>query len=390
MKKILSKLCISTAVLMIALSSCSDDNNSGGTDLRYPDRVDVGEADAFKNVKGFYLINEGLMGSNGASLDFYDAAQGDFYKNIFSFFNPSVTHGLGDTANDIQIKDDKAYIVITGSNLIVILDTKTNEQIGTINIKSPKRIILKDQYAYVTTTSNLAKSENEKYGAVAKIDLNNNQIVGYVACGYSPDGLAIRGTRLYVANSNYYASGESIYDNRVTLIDLDDFTFEKNMEVGLNLTSMVYDTMSANIYIISNGDYTPANPAKIYILSNANQISSIDVPASCMAVNDEYLYVSAAVYQGSEKQVSYSKIKTLTNTVESTNFIDSNYQKEIVTPYNIAINPETKDIYISDAKDYSTPGSIFCFSNSGKFKWSATTGIIPSKIAFSDNGLSGI
>ncbi|MEE1346941.1 MAG: YncE family protein, partial [Bacteroidales bacterium] len=35
-------------------------------------------------VSGFYLLNEGNMGSNKASLDFYDFSTGVYMRNIYS------------------------------------------------------------------------------------------------------------------------------------------------------------------------------------------------------------------------------------------------------------------------------------------------------------------
>ena len=36
----------------------------------------------------------------------------------------------------------------------------------------------------------------------------------------------------------------------------------------------------------------------------------------------------------------------------------------------IAINPETGEFFVTDAKDYVTPGTLYCFSRDGKKKWS--------------------
>lgn len=54
-------------------------------------------------VKGFFLLNEGNMGSNKASLDYFDYASGNYCKNIYPELNPTVQKALGDVGNDIQI-----------------------------------------------------------------------------------------------------------------------------------------------------------------------------------------------------------------------------------------------------------------------------------------------
>jgi DNA-binding beta-propeller fold protein YncE len=54
--------------------------------------------------------------------------------------------------------------------------------------------------------------------------------------------------------------------------------------------------------------------------------------------------------------------------------------KKIEIPYGIAINPETREIFVTDVKDYITPGTLYCFTPDGKKKWEITTGDIPARI----------
>ena len=51
-------------------------------------------------------------------------------------------------------------------------------------------------------------------------------------------------------------------------------------------------------------------------------------------------------------------------------------------PYGIAVNPQTREIYIADARDGVTPGKLYCFSKDGTLKWSTYTGELPSRIVF--------
>jgi DNA-binding beta-propeller fold protein YncE len=66
----------------------------------------------------------------------------------------------------------------------------------------------------------------------------------------------------------------------------------------------------------------------------------------------------------------------------SRNFITDGTERQIAVPYGIAVNPDTREILITDAKDYVTPGTLYCFSPDGKKKWDVVTGDIPAHIAF--------
>ena len=64
------------------------------------------------DVYGFYLLNEGNMGSNKASIDYFDATTGTYNRNIYAARNPTVVKELGDVGNDITIYGSKMYAVI--------------------------------------------------------------------------------------------------------------------------------------------------------------------------------------------------------------------------------------------------------------------------------------
>ena len=52
------------------------------------------------------------------------------------------------------------------------------------------------------------------------------------------------------------------------------------------------------------------------------------------------------------------------------------------TLYGLAVQPETDEIYLTDAKDFIQPGQAYRFSNTGQLLDSASCGIIPQSIVF--------
>jgi hypothetical protein len=48
----------------------------------------------------------------------------------------------------------------------------------------------------------------------------------------------------------------------------------------------------------------------------------------------------------------------------------------------LKINPYTKDVYITDAKDYVQNGTLYIIDSIGKFVEEIATGIIPKSIVF--------
>ena len=55
---------------------------------------------------------------------------------------------------------------------------------------------------------------------------------------------------------------------------------------------------------------------------------------------------------------------------------------DIQQPYGIAVDPVSRDIYVTDAKKYTISGTLYCFDKHGKKKSDVTTGYTPAHIAF--------
>ena len=81
-------------------------------------------------------------------------------------------------------------------------------------------------------------------------------------------------------------------------------------------------------------------------------------------------------------QVRFASLLTEFHEIVSTNFITDGTDRNIIIPYGIAVHPETGDIFVTDAKNYVSSGTLYCFGPDGRKKWSVRTGDIPAHIAF--------
>ena len=76
-----------------------------------------------------------------------------------------------------------------------------------------------------------------------------------------------------------------------------------------------------------------------------------------------------------------------TRQVVTRRFVTDGTDAQFQNPYGIAVNPNTREIFLTDARDYITPGKVYCYSPEGRLKWSANTGDIPSRIVFTHKRL---
>jgi len=341
----------------------------------------IGKPEA-TSPKGFYLLNEGNMNSNKSSLDYIDFLTGKYHRNIYNAINPEITKGLGDVGNDIGIYGSKLYAVINNSNKVEVLDAKTGKRLSQIDILNCRYIIFDGGKAYVSAYLGTIGDPKAPNGIVAEIDTTTLSITRKVEVGRQPEEMAIVGNKLYVANSGGYSPPD--YESTVSVIDLSSLKESYRIEVAPNLHRLKADKYG-DLYVTSRGDYYDI-PSRIFVIDTKtdNIKKRFDIAASQLIIQDDlaYIYSTEFSYVTGENIISYNMIDVNTETVLKRSFITDGTEKKIKIPYGIAVNPVTKDVYVTDARDYVSPGTVYCFNPEGVFKWSATTGDIPAHFAF--------
>ena len=324
------------------------------------------------------------MGSNKATLDYFDYSTGVYLKNIFASANPFVARELGDVGNDLQIYGKKLYAVINCSNLVEVMDSRDAKHIAQISIPNCRYITFDNGYAYVSSYAGPVELDpNSRKGYVAKIDTATLQIVAECTVGYQPEEMVVENGKLYVANSGGYRVPN--YDNTVSVIDLATFQVTKTIDVDINLHRMEKDRFG-NIYVSSRGDSYDNHPRTFIISSSLDQVTDeLELlPVSDMAMCGDSLYVVCCQWNNftNSNEISYAVYDVVRREIVSHNLITDGTEEQIQIPYGIAVNPETREFFVTDAKDYVTPGTLYCFSKDGVKKWQITTGDIPAHIAF--------
>ena len=347
------------------------------------DPTDVGGGDA-GDIAGFFLLNEGNMGSNKCTLDYYDYKDGIYSKNIYAERNPGVVQELGDVGNDLQIYGGRLYAVVNCSNLVEVMDVATARHIGQVSIPNCRYIVFKDGYAYVSSYAGPVEIDpNSRLGYVAKVDTATLQVVATCVVGYQPEEMVIAGDKLYVANSGGYRVPN--YDHTVSVVDLASFQETKKIDVAPNLHRMELDAYG-NIWVSSRGDYYDIQPMTIIISTESDSvIEQMDLlPCTDMTLCGDSLYVYSNTwnYFTQTSDVNYAIVNVKTWEVVTRRFITDGTEEEFQNPYGLAVNPNTHEIFVTDARDYVTPGMLYCFSPDGRLKWKIVTGDIPSRIAF--------
>ena len=378
-----------TLLAIVSLVACrTDDEYIIPSQEEQVDTAQVSAEDTAA-IKGFFLLNEGNMGSNKCTLDYYDALTGKYIRNIYAERNPGVVKELGDVGNDLQIYDGKLWAVVNCSHFVEVMDATTARHLAQVSIPNCRYITFRDRYAYVSSYAGPVQLDpNARLGYVARIDIDCMEVVDTCTVGYQPDELVVCGNKLYVANSGGYRFPN--YDRTVSVIDLETFTVVKTIDVAINLHRLEVDRQGY-IWVSSRGDYY-GRGSKTYVIDPRTDTvcDSLAVPNSEMTLAGDSLYIYGTdwSYVTNNWGISYHIVNTRTREVVTDHFITDGTEQKISMPYGVAVNRTTREFYVTDAGNYVSPGYLYCFTPEGTMKWRVRTGDIPAHFAFTTIPLS--
>lgn len=364
---------------VMILTSCREDI------YIYPSSSEsVGESQ-LTGIDGFYLLNEGNMGSNKCTLDYYNEKQGVYFNNIYAERNPSAVKELGDVGNDLEIYGSKLYAVINCSHKVEVMNVADAKRVTQIDIPNCRYVVGHGRYLYVSSyVSPVQGDYRSPVGAVFKVDTLTYDIVGRVDVGYQPEEMVVSNGKLYVANSGGYRAPD--YDTRVSVINLDYFAVIKEIDVAINLHRVKTDNHGM-VYVTSRGDYSRV-PSSLYVIDPKvdRVVAEVDTPVSDMAISGDsaYIYCASTNDLTGETTIFYSILNLASLQVVDDCIIKDGTESQIKMPHGIAVHPITKDIYITDARNYVSRGRIYCYGCDGILKWVHTTGEIPAHFAFKE------
>lgn len=374
------------AVTVIAVvSACRNDEV-----VIPPTPEDTGKPSVKGKVVGMYVLNEGNMTSNKATLDYLDlSADGptaQYMRNIYPSRNPDDVKELGDVGNDVKVYGSKLWMVINCSNKVVVASVDDCRRQGQIDIPNCRFLAFHEGYAYISSyVGPVDMSRDCPLGSVYKVDTTSLSIVGRVDVGYQPDEMAVLDGKLYVANSGGYRAPN--YDRTVSVIDLATFRVERKIDVDINLFRCKADKYG-QLWVSSRGD-TYDVPSRLYWLrkdqsGRMEKAGSINHNVSDYCIVGDSLYFIAAEWSSITKDntISYGIVNVRTHELVSQTLSSAPELAAVEMPYGIIVNPYERDFYVMDAKNYLSSGELLHFKADGSFDWKVSTGDIPGHAAF--------
>ena len=356
---------LGVALLSLSLQFCTSDDN---------DRDDITPPTP-EVEKGFFVLNEGNIGVNNASLTYLNE---NFEPSHF-FYKSLTSNDLGDTGQSLAKNDDNVYIVLNHSNNIEVLhfdddaegDTPhinfTHEASITENILNPRYIAFENNKGYVT---NWGDPTNPDDDYVAVIDLNTHAVLSTISVVEGPETILSEDGKIFVAHQGGYG-----YGNTISVIDTDTDTVVGTIAVGDVPSAMVEE--NDKLYVLCSGkaawtgDETMAGLYKInvdtYEVEAQKDFAEGEHPRFLEEENNKLYYtLNGSVYETIQ-----------TDFATATPIIDF-ATDGVMSIYGFAL--EEEQIFITDAKDYISLGELFIYNLDGSLKQTVETQLLPNSV----------
>lgn len=319
---------------------------------------------------GAFILNQGNSYSAiGSTYDYLDLKTNKLSSNIFATTNGQ---GLGGAVQDGIIYGSRLYLAMYESNLVWVINPKTNKIVKSIITSSPEGITAAGGAVYVTNND----------GFVSKIDTTKLEVVSKIEVGPNPVDMEVRDGQLYVAISdgynyaNGYANGK-----KVAKINLSDFTKSLELPVGLNPTQMTQDG-NGNIFVVCMGNYSTI-PAKVYKIGKDDRAKEFATATIAEATSDRIYLINAPYGQSA----TYSVVNTESGKAIASKF-GTDKDNLPISPIAISIRKTTGEVFVTSSgtldatTQYTAPGYVYRYDADGTFAMRYQAGVHPCRVVF--------
>jgi len=340
-----------------------------------PTPVDPNDTVQPVNLKGVFVLNEGNYQFSNASLSFYDPEADSVANNLFYKANNAP---IGDVAESMALVDGKLFIVVNNSNYIYKVDANTIECDLTQPFKLGDFYSPREMYFVAPDKAYVTDIIGTGLWIVNPQDMTH---AGSIEMGKTTEKMVAVGNELYVSNwSNYYIAPSS-HDsyNTVQVVDMNNDVKVAEIEVGKEPNSMAVDK-NGHVWVLCEGRSWDVgygeNPSLWEInplLKTAEKRYEFDGTASTLRANragDQFFLI----WNNTVRRFDLATM-TLSESFGITAETGGLF-------YNMAVDPETGDLYVTDAKNYMMNGTVYRYTEDGVLLSSFEAGVIPSAMLF--------
>lgn len=312
------------------------------------------------------VLNEGLWHQNNATISQINLSDSSVVNGVYSTIN---NRELGDTGNDMQVYGDKLYAVIHSSSYVEVLDKFTLESLGRVELKQdgkarqPRYLAFYKDQVWVSCYD----------GYVVSFDTVSFTQNSVIKVGRNPEGLAVSGDKLFIANSGGLDTPN--YDTTVSVIDLLEQKEVNKISVGINPHRVV--AAFGKVYVSSRGNHNDVLSDTYVLDANTEKvIEQLGIESTSYALKEDTLIIASYNYNKGKSQVNY--YDAITSSLLEEDALDL---EDLKTLYGI-YTASDGSIYCCDATGFTSSGKVYLFKNSIKPVKIVNVGLNPTNVVF--------
>lgn len=295
------------------------------------------------------ILNEGnFMWSNSSISVLKD---GKIFNNVFENVNGK---NLGDVLQSAINIQGKWYLILNNSGKIEIVDDKTFSSIGKITgLFSPR-------YLYVLNSNN-ALVTNMYVHKLQLLDLNQNKVINEINTTFSGEEMVEFNDKIYITAPT---------KNYVYLFDKLNYEITDSIKVRVGGESILNVSDSIVIaYCSGSQNHYPT----LYFINSSGKYDSLEIPE----INHSFNTFARKSNYNNDILINVNGLYKMNYKTKTINKLISE------NCYGFG-SDDSKNIYISDSKDFNSKGSSEMYNSNGNFINTFETGLIPSEQIFSE------
>lgn len=324
------------------------------------------------SLRGVLVVNEGLRFQDNSTLTLYDPKSRSAVQDFFARQNPGMR--IGDTGNGIVVWKGRAYVVVTTSQNIEVIDLPSGKSVGRIRIGhgDPRKLaIVDDSTAYVTLLSD----------EVVRVDPQSFVVGPRTSVGPAPEGIAAIGGQLFVANSGYgFLRRNEPKAATVSVIDARSGTETAVLVPGPNPVAVHADTVRGRVYVLYGMPHADSTGGVVaFDASTLEEVARWSIPgagvAGEMALDSRLGRLYVVDGGGDLSRIDVASV------APAERFVAGGPPSRLGY-YGIGVSPVDGTIYASYVTNYSLPGLVVVIDQDGRVRDRFDAGLNPSSFGF--------
>lgn len=318
------------------------------------------------------ILNQGAFGTDNASLTRQDLKTRTTDVSWFSSANNN--QKLGSTANDIAVKGDTAFVTVTESKTVEILNLKTGKSLGRMTFTEGKE---KPYLIEIISPVLGVVSTNEGDG-VRFFNPTTFQLLNAVKTGPATEGIAVVGTSLWVCNTGFGdLRANEPGAGTISVIDIASRAITRTIAVAPNVRTLARSSDGKKVYAFYQHLYSKPDSLQGIVEYDASTyavLRSVRLSSGGMVgiVNNTLLCTDY-------NPATFSSSNVLAIDLAASGFTAKQFMAIPVgiSSNGVSFNPLDNTYWFMNARDYKSNGEVVITSSSGVILRRFDVGVVP-------------